>query len=269
MLLSLYCFVYYRYKCPKCRAPFCCVQCSKDHKANHCVANKSLAESISDAQSTAISNINNSTTAVEQSKYLPSKELIPTTQPKRKRPRHTAEADDSDNDEPGWQITQQMKQQISQSKWIQSELKDGGLRQLIDSIDCASDVEEDDDNSKPHGGYKGQQQKKDNNKISPRVLALARAKHRHPKFASFVDEMLLTAGVLQPAAGGNGGGEGMLANILEGQGGRGPLVLAPVPRRGADDSSVNSESSSSDSDSSEEESDSSEEDSESEGDVKE
>ena len=160
-----------------------------------------------------------------------------------------------------------MKQQISQSKWIQSELKDGGLRQLIDSIDCASDVEEDGDDSKPHGRYKGQQKKKDNNKISPRVLALARAKHRHPKFASFIDEMLLTAGVLQPAAA--GGGEERLVNILEGQGGRGPLVLAPVPRHGADDSSVNSESSSSDSDSSEEESDSSEEDSESEGEVKE
>ena len=161
-----------------------------------------------------------------------------------------------------------MKQQIAQSKWIQNELKDGGLRQLIDSIDCASDVDDEDD-SKPHG-YKGQQQKKGNNKISPRVLALARTKHRHPKFASFIDEMLLTAGVLQPASGGGGGsGEERLANILEGQGGRGPLVLAPVPRRGADDSSVNSESSSSDSDSSEEESDSSEEDSESEGEVKE
>ena len=38
-----------------------------------------------------------------------------------------------------------MKQQISQSKWIQNELKDGGLRQLIDSIDCASDVDDVDD----------------------------------------------------------------------------------------------------------------------------
>jgi len=156
-----------------------------------------------------------------------------------------------------------MKQQISQSKWIQNELKDGGLRQLIDSIDCASDVEEDGDDSKPHGSYKGQQQKKD--KISPRVLALARTKHRHPKFASFIDEMLLTAGVLQPAGGVDGGGDERLVNILDGQGGRGPLVLAPVPRRGDIDdtnTNINSESSSSGSDSSKEESsNSSEEDS--------
>ena len=171
-----------------------------------------------------------------------------------------------------------MKQQISQSKWIQNELKDGGLRQLIDSIDCASDVDDEDD-SKPHG-YRCQQKKRDNNKISPRVLALARAKHRHPKFASFVDEMLLTAGVLQPAGGGgDGGGEERLANILEGQGERGPLVLAPVPCRSADD--VNSESSNesendseesdsdSSSDGSEEKSVSSEDNSESEGEVKE
>ena len=170
-----------------------------------------------------------------------------------------------------------MKQQISQSKWIQSELKDGGLRQLIDGIDCASDVD-DEDGSKPHGGYRSQQRKGrgSSNKISPRVLALARAKHRHPKFASFVDEMLLTAGVLQPATGGvDGGGEEKLANILEGQGRRGPLVLAPVPRRCNIDVNDNSESSnesksnSGESDSSEESSDSSEEDSESEGEVKE
>ena len=242
------------------------MQCSKDHKANHCPATNKSTTSYA---STAISS---SAIAVVQSKYLPSKELLPTTQPKRKRARRNSEDSDIDNDEPGWQITQQMKQQISQSKWIQNELKDGGLRQLIDSIDCASDNEDEDD-SKPHGSYKGQQQKKDNNKISPRVLALARTKHRHPKFASFVDEMLLTAGVLQPAGGVDGGGEERLANVLEGQGGRGPLVLAPVPRRGADDTStnVNSDSSSSDSDSSEEESSdkSSEEDSESEGEVKE
>jgi len=170
-----------------------------------------------------------------------------------------------------------MKQQISQSKFIQNELKDGGLRQLIDSIDCASDV---DDDSKPHG-YKGQQQKKASTKqISPRVLALARTKHRHPKFASFVDEMLLTAGVLQPAiTSGGGGGEKRLASILEGQGGgRGPLVLAPVPRHGCIDNSESSsnecksnsgESDSSSDDDNEEDSDSSEEDSESEGEVKE
>ena len=260
------------------------MQCSKDHKANHCPATtKSTTES--DAQSTAISNNSGSTIAVQQSKYLPSKELISTAQPKRKRKFRESNDDDSDNDEPGWQITQQMKQQISQSKWIRNELKDGGLRQLIDSIDCASDVDDEDD-GKPHDGYKGQQQKKDNNKISPRVLALARAKHRHPKFASFIDEMLLTAGVLQPASGGvDGCGGERLANILEGQGGRGPLVLAPVPRRGADDVNENksssnesednsgeSDSDSSSNDDSEEESsdsNSSEEDSESEGEVKE
>ena len=170
-----------------------------------------------------------------------------------------------------------MKQQISQSKWIQNELKDGGLRQLIDSIDCASDVDDEDD-SKSHGGYRGQQKKKDKNKISPRVLALARTKHRHPKFASFIDEMLLTAGVLQPATAISGGGEERLESILEGQGGRGPLVLAPVPSRGGIDNSESSsnecksnsgESGSSSNDDSEEESDSSEEDSESEGEVKE
>ena len=48
--------------------------------------------------------------------------------------------------------------------------------------------------------------------------------------------MLLTAGVLQPADNGVGGEEGRgtttLSRILQGESAHGPLVLAPVPRRG-------------------------------------
>jgi hypothetical protein len=86
-----------------------------------------------------------------------------------------------------------------------------------------------------------------NTTISARELALARTKHSHPKFASFVDRMLLTAGVLQPAEDGGGGGGIVSSSTLEGHG---PLVLAPVPRRsGAMDANSNkmgSESSGSD-----------------------
>ena len=53
---------------------------------------------------------------------------------------------------------------------------------------------------------------------------MARTKHSHPKFATFIDRLLLTAGVLT-----DGGGE---ANLFENEGEVGRLELVPVPRRG-------------------------------------
>ena len=167
---------------------------------------------------------------------------------------------DSHDDEPGWNITSEMKARIQQSSWLRKELQDGGLRQLIDTIDAASDAEEeeeeeendadndaDDTNGKDNGKKSDAQhgrinrnwnQKKRTNpkkyatsNISARELALARTKHTHPKFASFTDQLLLLAGVLQPAAsvagcgGGaeDGGGECIISDGMH-------LVLAPVPR---------------------------------------
>jgi hypothetical protein len=106
-----------------------------------------------------------------------------------------------------------MKKRLEQSTWLRNELKDGGLRYLIGMIDAASDGDEEDWNKKPSDKkgckyYEG---------VTPRVLALARSKSSYPKFASFVDQMLLTAGVLQPV-------EGSVGN--EGQ-----LSLVDVPRR--------------------------------------
>jgi hypothetical protein len=127
-----------------------------------------------------------------------------------------------------------MKKRLEQSTWLRNELKDGGLRYLIGMIDAASDVDEE-CNKKPFDKkgskcYEG---------VTPRVLALARSKSSYPKFASFVDQMLLTAGVLEPV-------EGSVGN--EGQ-----LSLVDVPRRcgsetddGSDEGSSEEESSGSD-----------------------
>ena len=266
-----------RYKCPKCRAPFCCVQCSKDHKANHCPATKTTKSDVEkiDAANTNVSSSTAAAAATEQSKYLPQKELLKT---KRKRIRRTDHNDDedSDDDEPGWQITSEMKRRIYNSTWIRNELQDGGLRQLIESIDAASDKEEDEagngDNKhqykqQRYHHHRGNLQKNNTAaKISPRELALARTKHSHPKFSAFIDEMLLTAGVLQRNNGvddGNREGDkSLLSNILDG-GDRKHLVLAPVPRRKGSDGLNKSEddirghNSDDDSNSSEDESESS------------
>ena len=71
------------------------------------------------------------------------------SQPKKKRIRRSNDDDDSDNDEPGWNITEDMKQMIQHSEWLRKELEDGGLRHLIEQIDAASDVEEEDDDEVP------------------------------------------------------------------------------------------------------------------------
>lgn len=251
-----------RYKCPKCRSPFCCVQCSKDHKANHCPATKSNNETGDDdvskqqqsdntaaaATSTAVAKVGSSSAATEpQSKYLPAAAFAQAASslPKKKRKRRPAhDDDDSDNDEPGWNITAEMKQLVQRSEWLRKELEDGGLRHLIEQIDAASDDDDDDgeeDNNsnkrKKNWGRNGQHNNKNGNTdISQRVLALARTKHSHPKFASFIDRLLVTAGVLVDGGGGNGE-----ASLFEGGGGgggglgeSGRLELVPVPRRGGE-----------------------------------
>ena len=177
-----------------------------------------------------------STTNTEpQSKYLPPAAYAQaysssTSQPKKKRMRRSNDDDDSDNDEPGWNITEDMKQMIQHSEWLRKELEDGGLRHLIEQIDAASDVEEDGDdcNSNRRKNW-GRHTNKNGNHgdISKRVLTLARTKHSHPKFATFVDRLLLTAGVLT-----DGGGRDGEANLFEEGGEVGRLELVPVPRRG-------------------------------------
>ena len=241
-------WIHDRYKCPKCRAPFCCVQCSKDHKSNYCsfATTTDAAKNEIEATITAVTGAANS--ADEQSKYVPAN-VLKTYHTHQKRTRRSTIYNDSDShdDEPGWNITPEMKKRVHQSSWLRKELKDGGLRHLIQTIDAASndddDAEEDHDKAVKNSGGKiiggshfgkDRKRKRSNaNKntitISPRELALARATYSHPKFASFIDHLLLTAGVLVPA-------EDMSCkrSKLEGEEVTfppiGQLILAPVPR---------------------------------------
>lgn len=243
-----------KYKCPKCRAPFCCVQCSKEHRANICPASKgaTTTESADNAAAAAAAAAINNGVANERSQYLSQKELKADDgddrPKKRKRARGTEGNDDDDHDdEPGWNVTPEMRERVLRCEWLRKELQDGGLRQLIERIDAASDEEEEEDdddkggNNRRNANRGGNWKRNDNGgakAIPPRELALARARHSRPKFASFVDRMLLTAGVLRPT----------IESVLGDGNGDGPLVLAPVPRRsGATDDADAREESESDS----------------------
>jgi hypothetical protein len=247
------------------------VQCSKDHKANRCPANKTASNKNGSEDATKQQCIDitaataGSNNTESQSKYLPVDVLKEqsASRPKKRIRRSSNNDDSDDDDQPGWNITDEMKQLIQRSDWLRKELNDGGLRHLIGEIDAASDVEEEDEADNDTGGNNYKRRKNNwgrkdrNNKngnavddISPRVLALARTKHSHPKFAAFMDKLLLTAGVLTDGTGGGEEGEGC-----------GRLELVPVPRRGGerttaaatDDQESQSEEDDSASDSNEEE----------------
>ena len=168
--------------------------------------------------------------AVGKSKYLRSNpDGGSDRQASRRRRRASQDSDDSNDDEPGWNITEDMKTRLRDSSWLKKELRDGGLRQLIEQIDGASD-----DDGEKNSSERQMQMRVQRNRgvsVSPRELELARTRHTHTKFASFIDKLLLTAGVLQPADGRKSEG---IESLLEEPG---QLVLAPIPRRKACDDS--------------------------------
>ena len=222
---------HHRYKCPKCRAPFCCVQCSKDHRANSCPAAGGGA---------AVPPPPPAGGAVDADAATSDDRPPPR---RKRRVRKADDDDDSHDDEPGWNVTTEMKERVRRSAWMQDELRDGGLRSLIERIDDASEDDDDDggggDNDGTNGrgrgggvggGHQGGDRRGGRNDgadrstaISAREVALERTRRSHPKFASFVDRMLLEAEVLvrEQAASSDDPGDHPGHH----------LVLAPVPRR--------------------------------------
>ena len=174
--------------------------------------------------------------------------------------KHKRRKDDNDedyDDEPGYNITPQMKELLYNSTWLRSTLQtEVGLRQLIHDIDGASDIEVDDDDDDDDttatatatGGDGHKYIKKQRNKdedISPRIVALARAKYTHPKFAYFIDKLLVTAGVLQQQqhSFSSSSSSSSASSLIEGVGidgaVRGHLTLVPVSRAIAASSTTN------------------------------
>lgn len=197
---------------------------------------------MSKPQAAAVGTISSNAAESQQSKYLPAAAFKQSSLRKKRVGR--SDSDDDDDDQPGWNITPEMKQLIQRSDWLRKELQDGGLRHLIEQIDAASDEEEEDEHHlngdesrsnnnkrrKKNWGMNGQSNMNGNIAVSPRELALARTKHSHPKFAAFMDRLLLTAGVLAESGGGDGGnGESNLFEVTRGLEAR--LELVPVPRR--------------------------------------
>ncbi|GFH50242.1 hypothetical protein CTEN210_06718 [Chaetoceros tenuissimus] len=203
-----------KYKCPKCRVPYCSVKCCKEHKLQCMNAASPIKPSNSSQESTQ--------KEIKASQYLDAKQL--TNDPLEnsiKRRQMLDDDDDSDLELEGWKITKEMMDRIDSSDWIRQELQDGGLRQIIAEIDVADDTQ--DNTCRKKRKLNAQPEP------TPRELALMRARQSNPNFSNFIDRLLVTAGVLVE---GDLSMEEQVMSVLNGNGNAeeqlGMLALAPI-----------------------------------------
>jgi hypothetical protein len=169
---------------------------------------------------------------VTKSNYLPSDALTadPLANARQRRQRLEDDEDNEEDDREGWRITREMMDRLDSSSWLRTELSDGGLRQMICEIDAAEDVQQD---GKQH---RFPRKRKRNTMglvpdLSERELALERAKLTNPKFANFVNKLLLEGGVLNENRGDEGDADKVLTSLLKQEDELGHLSLIPIEKR--------------------------------------
>jgi len=85
---------------------------------------------------------------------------------------------------------------LDNSSWLNKELSDGGLRQILCDIDLAGIEEEESEHRQRQGGQQQRNGKRRRMAADPREVGLEKSKILNPKFSRFVDRLLLEAGVL-------------------------------------------------------------------------
>jgi len=179
-----------KYKCPRCRFPYCSVKCCREHKEK-CPAIQMPDSQICDVGKIScqpchgIKEPSTNKEVPRKSNYL-SAELL-TRDPLENRIRRRDMLEDDDHEE-GWRINRDMMDKVDNSSWLRNELSDGGLRQIIAEIDAADDgVEQRKHKKRPKLGV---------TEPTPCEIALLRAKLKNKKFEHFIDKLLVIAGVL-------------------------------------------------------------------------
>jgi len=180
-----------KYKCPKCRAPYCSVACCKLHRE---ICSKGIVNGA------AASTANTSAVNHRTSKYLPSDALtedpVRNALHRRSMLQDGQELQDDEDVEEGWRITREMMDKLDNSTWLKNELKDGGLRQMIASIDCDNDYDEIHQHKNNKFIKKRRFQAMNERPMEKREIQLEQCKRTNPNFATFIDKLLLTAGVV-------------------------------------------------------------------------
>ena len=237
-----------RYKCPKCRLRYCSVKCCKVHKTEcqHAKSNnkdnKVTPSYNTDNNKEEEENvsISNQAQVVPVSRYLPSDALTRDPLESAIKRRKILDEEEEEEEEEGWKITREMMDKLDNSTWLKDELADGGLRQLISEIDSAG--YHDNDSKECHHPQSSSKNKrriprKKNNTVllNPRETALARAKLQNQHFATFIDKLLLTAGVVQHMNG-DWDTEEILTKLFSGEATMddvGALRLVPIQKQKA------------------------------------
>jgi hypothetical protein len=204
-----------KYKCPKCRATYCCVACCKKHKKNLC--KQPSGTFLQKEEDTATTTASSSThQRLLLSKYIPNQAFLDdlkgtsTAHAVTESTKNHRYADQDLDD--GWKITTEMKETLDDSNWLRQELQDEGLRFLITKVVTAC---------------KNARRNSDETKQEELLETL---KEQCPNFKRFVDKiMVLTKNIDR---------QGSDASIplqkwleAESQQDELPLVLKPLVRR--------------------------------------
>ena len=190
---------------------YCSVKCCKVHKTEcqHAKDNNNKVTSNDGKDNGTNQEANNERKVIQPvSRYLPSDALTRDPLESAIKRRKILNEEEEEEEEEGWKITREMMDKLDNSTWLKDELTDGGLRQLIAEIDSAGyHHDNDNDSSKEchHRPSKKIKQRIPTNRkkinavqlLNPRETALAHAKLHNQNFATFIDKLLLTAGVVQ------------------------------------------------------------------------
>ena len=160
-----------KYKCPKCRAPYCSVACCKQHKENCTAAGEAKPPTKEDGPSVSKYLSHGGDASIEE-------DTLEVTVAHGDVERELEEESDDDSLDEGYKINDSMKTALDRSDWLRNELIDGGLRKIIHKIVHSSNIVQE-------NGRTRQEEE------------LERAKAAYPNFELFIDKLLVLAGVLE------------------------------------------------------------------------
>ena len=174
-----------KYKCPTCRAPYCSVACCRAHKEDSCRA----ADAVNAAEPPPVDDgTKGEANAVSRSRYTLERDQIrlamgpcPRSKPASMSDKHresSITAHENGNAE-GWGISSEMVRALHTTEWVQRELQDVGLRELIVRVTRASNVV----------GRNGRETEQE--RFLDQMLT------RLPSFRLFVDKLLVITGILE------------------------------------------------------------------------
>ena len=152
-----------KYKCPKCRFPYCSIDCCRKHKE--------VCGTVTEKQQSS-----GNTNERLKNKYGVFEENPSVArQPALLDGSWEQNFEDLDD---GWKLTAEMKGVLHNSPWLQNEVQDGGLRHLLIKVAAASH------NTVQDG------------KTEQEIL-LEQLKESNPAFAAFLDKAMVVASILE------------------------------------------------------------------------